>query len=81
MSRVPRRYAIHLLLSSGQEEVVHFPTLEAFQQWYASALHGGAAADTFVNVPIGELEGEYLLVRAGSVIGLRVEPLFGTLDD
>lgn len=81
MPRVPRRYAIHLLLSSGKEEIVHFATLEAFQQWYTSALHGGAPADSFVNVPIGELEGEYLLVRAGSVIGLRVEPLFGTLDD
>jgi hypothetical protein len=81
MSRVPRRYAIHLILSGGHEEIVHFPTLEAFQQWYTSALHGGASAETFINVPIGELEGEYLLVRAGSVIGLRVEPLFGTLDD
>jgi len=81
MSRIPRRYAIHLLLSSGKEEVVHFPTLEAFQQWYTSALHSDAAPDSFVNVPIGELEGEYLLVRAGSVIGLRVEPLFGTLED
>ena len=81
MSRIPRRYAIHLLLSSGKEEVVHFPTLEAFQHWYTSALHSDAAPDSFVNVPIGELEGEYLLVRAGSVIGLRVEPLFGTLDD
>lgn len=81
MSRVPRRYAIHLLLSSGKEEVVHFATLEAFQQWYTSALHSGASPDSFVNVPISELEGEYLLVRAGSVIGLRVEPLFGTLED
>jgi hypothetical protein len=81
MSRVPRRYAIHLLLSSGQEEVVHFPTLEAFQQWYTSALHSGVSPETFVNVPIGELEGEYLLLRVGSVIGLRVEPLFGTLND
>jgi hypothetical protein len=81
MPRVPRRYAIHLLLSSGKEEIVNFPTLDAFQQWYTSALHSNAPADSFVNVPIGELEGEYLLVRAGSVIGLRVEPLFGTLDD
>jgi hypothetical protein len=70
-----------LLLSSGKEEVVHFPSLDAFQQWYTSALHSGATAETFVNVPIGELDGEYLLVRAGSVIGLRVEPLFGTLED
>jgi hypothetical protein len=81
MPRVPRRYAIHLLLSSGREEVVHFPTLEAFQQWYTSALHSDSDPEAFVNVPIGELEGEYLLVRAQSVIGLRVEPLFGTLED
>lgn len=80
MSRVPRRYAIHLMLSSGKQEVVHFPTLESFQQWYTSALHSGAEADTFVNVPIGDLEGEYLLLRAGSVIGLRVEPLFGSME-
>lgn len=81
MPQVPRRYAIHLLLSSGKEEIVHFATLEAFQSWYTSVLHGSAAADSFVNVPIGQLEGEYLLVRAGSVIGLRVEPLFGMLED
>ncbi|MEB3335060.1 MAG: hypothetical protein VKP70_08750 [Cyanobacteriota bacterium] len=81
MTRVPRRYAIHLLLSSGKEEVVHFSSLDAFQQWYQSALHGDHDPDTFVNVPISELEGEYLLVRSGSVIGLRVEPLFGTLED
>ena len=81
MPRVPRRYAIHLILSSGREEIVHFSTLEAFQQWYQSALHGDHEPDDFVNVPISELEGEYLLVRAGSVIGLRVEPLFSTLDD
>jgi hypothetical protein len=81
MTRIPRRYCIHLLLSNGKEELVHFSTLEAFQQWYTSALHSGAASDAFVNVPISDLEGEYLLVRAGSVIGLRVEPLFGSLDD
>lgn len=81
MPRAPRRYAIHLMLSSGHEEVVNFPTLENFQQWYTSALHGGSAPDTFVNVPIGELEGEYLLLRAGSVIGVRVVPEFGALDD
>ena len=34
MPRVPRRYSIHLILSGGQTEVVHFATLEAFQQWY-----------------------------------------------
>ena len=28
MSRIPRRYAVHLHMSGGQTETVHFPTLE-----------------------------------------------------
>jgi hypothetical protein len=52
-----------------------------FQQWYTSALHGGGSPDTFINVPISELDGEYLLVRAGNIIGLRVEPLYGSIDN
>jgi hypothetical protein len=81
MPRTPRRFAIHLILNGGHREVVHFPTLEAFQQWYQGSLHAAGAADAFINVPIGELESEYLLVRASSVIGLRVEPQYATLDD
>ncbi|MFN5116493.1 MAG: hypothetical protein ACK5FE_08365 [Cyanobacteriota bacterium] len=80
MSRVPRRFNIHLLLSSGHHELVSFPTLEAFQQWYGTVLNG-AAPEAFVNVPINDLQGEYLVLRAGSVIGLRVEPVYGTLED
>jgi hypothetical protein len=80
MSRVPRRYAIHLSLSGGHQEVVHFATLETFQQWYTETLHGSAAPDAFVNVPISELEGEYLLVRASALVGIRVEPIYG-MDD
>jgi hypothetical protein len=33
MVRTPRRYAVHLHLSGGQSELVHFQSLEAFQQW------------------------------------------------
>jgi len=32
-------------------------------------------------VPMGDLEGEYLVVRPSAVIGIRVEPLYGSLDD
>jgi len=81
MPRIPRRYAIHLILGGGHREVVHFPTLEAFQQWYQSVLHATAAPEAFVNVPISELDGEYLLVRANEVIGIRVEPQFTMGDD
>jgi hypothetical protein len=80
MSRTPRRYAVHLHLSGGQSETVHFATLEAFQQWYGGVLTA-AASDTFVNVPIGDLEGEYLVVRPSGVIGIRVEPTFSAMDD
>ena len=91
MARTPRRYAVHLHLSGGQSEIAHFKTLEAFQQWYggvmtatsssSSAAAPSPAADTFVNVPMGDLEGEYLVVRPSAVIGIRVEPLYGSLDD
>lgn len=80
MTRQPRRYAIHLLLAGGHRELVHFATLEAFQQWYGSVLNAGPA-DAFVNVPINDLEGEYLVLRPQSVVGIRVEPRYTALDD
>ena len=79
MTRTPRRYSIHLLLSSGQEQVVAFPNLDEFQKWYGEVLIP-APADNFVNVPIRDLDGEYLVLRAGCVIGLRVEPVFSLAD-
>jgi hypothetical protein len=80
MSRIPRSYAVHLHMSGGQTETVHFQTLEAFQQWYGGVLTA-SAPDTFVNVPIGDLEGEYLVVRPSGVIGIHVEPKFNALDE
>ncbi|MEN9767493.1 MAG: hypothetical protein RLZZ32_1453, partial [Cyanobacteriota bacterium] len=58
MARTPSRYAIHLLLAGGHTQVVHFPSLDAFQQWYGTVLNAGPA-DAFINVPITELPGEY----------------------
>jgi hypothetical protein len=80
MTRIPRRYAIYLILTGGHTEVVHFPTLEAFHQWYTGVLHAAASPDAFVNVPISELEGEYLLIRSNNVMGIRVEPHYGTVE-
>ena len=80
MSALPRRYAVHLHLSGVQSETVHFHTLEAFQQWYGSVLTA-SAPDTFVNVPLADLEGEYLVVRPAAVIGIHVEPKFNALDE
>ena len=80
MSPIPRSYAVHLHLSGGQSETVMFATLEAFQQWYGGVLTA-ASTDAFVNVPIAELEGEYLVVRPSAVIGIRVEPKYSAMDD
>ncbi|MEB3352769.1 MAG: hypothetical protein VKM34_00820 [Cyanobacteriota bacterium] len=80
MSRVPRRYAVHLHMSGGQTETVMFPTLDAFQQWYGSVLTS-SAPDSLVNVPISDLEGEYLVLRPSALIAIRVEPKFNAIDD
>jgi hypothetical protein len=81
MPRQPSRYAIHLILSGGHRESVHFDSLEAFQNWYAGVLNAAPTPEAFVNVPISQLEGEYLLLRAGSILGLRIEPIFAAQDD
>ena len=80
MSRVPRRFHIHLLLEGGHEQVVEFRTLDDFQKWYSGVLTS-AAPDAFVNVPLVDLELEYLVLRASSVIAIRVEPLFASVQD
>ena len=80
MARTPSRYAIHLLLAGGHVQVVHFASLDAFQQWYGSVLNAGSA-DSFINVPIAELPGEYLVIRPSAVQGIRVEPVYGALED
>ena len=80
MTRTPRRYAVHLYLSGGQTERVHFPDLEPFQQWYQGIV-SASGSDGFVNVPLNDLEGEYLVVRPEAVIGVRVEPQYAAIDD
>ena len=37
--------------------------------------------EAFINVPITELPGEYLVVRPGSLHAIRVEPIYGGLDE
>ena len=80
MSRTPRRYAVHLHLLGGQTERVFFPKLETFQEWYQGLVNAETQGG-FVNVPISDLEGEYLVVRPQAVIGVRVEPQFSSVDD
>jgi len=80
MPRLPRRFHIHLMLKGGHEQVVEFRSLEDFQKWYGGVLTT-AAPEAFVNVPLDDLELEYLVLRASSVIAIRVEPIFANLQD
>ncbi|MCP9915798.1 hypothetical protein [Cyanobium sp. ATX 6F1] len=80
MPRTPRRFAVHLLFSGGHREVVNFATLEAFQQWYSGVLNAGPP-EAYVNVPINDLQGEYLVVRPSAIVGIRVEPQFAVNED
>ena len=80
MARTPRRYAIHLFLTGGHHQEVHFNTLEDFQNWYGGVLNA-ATLDTFVNVPISDLTSEFLVLRAAAFSTIRVEPIYGALDD
>ena len=80
MARTPNRYAIHMLLAGGHSQVVHFASLDAFQQWYGTVLNAGPA-DAFINVPISELPGEYLVMRPSAVQAIRVEPVYGALAE
>jgi len=75
MSRTPSSYRVHLMLAGGHRETVLFESLEAFQQWYGGALTT-ASAETFVNVPIQDVTGEYLVLRPSSVLAIRVEPVY-----
>jgi hypothetical protein len=68
------------MLEGGHEQVVEFRTLDDFQKWYGGVLTS-AAPDAFVNVPLEDLELEYLVLRASSVIAIRVEPLFASIQD
>ncbi|MFM8674736.1 MAG: hypothetical protein ACKOCA_06875 [Vulcanococcus sp.] len=36
-------------------------------------------ADAFINVPMHDLPGEYLVVRPSAVQGIRVEPMYGAV--
>ncbi|MEB3183843.1 MAG: hypothetical protein VKN15_05585 [Cyanobacteriota bacterium] len=76
MPRSLRSLSIHLMLEGGHVQIVEFSSLEDFQSWYGGVL-APAAADAFVTVPLTGLGSEYLVVRAGSVVGIRVEPVFG----
>ncbi len=81
MARTPSEYAIHLLMVGGHREQVRFPALQDFQKWYKSEVEAKANSNDFVQVPIRNIQGEYMVIRPSAILGIRVEPIFsGSVD-
>ncbi len=78
MPRNASEYAVYLLMESGHREEVRFPTIQEFQKWYSGELMPKAASDDFINVPIKNISGEYMVLRPSRVVAIRVEPLFSS---
>ncbi len=76
MPRKPDEYAIQLFISGGHKEEVRFNTVQEFQKWYSSELMTKADSNDFINVPIKNIQGEYMVIRPASVMAIKVEPVF-----
>ena len=78
MPRSASEYAVYLLMESGHREEVRFPTIQEFQKWYSGELMPKSASDDFINVPIKNISGEYMVLRPSRVVAIRVEPIFSS---
>ena len=78
MPRTPNEYAVHLLIEGGHREEVRFPSIQEFQKWYSGELMPKAASNDFINVPIKNIQGEYMVVRPSRIMAIRVEPIFSS---
>lgn len=76
MARKADEYAVHILISGGHREEVRFQTVQEFQKWYSTELMAKHDSKEFVNVPIKNIQGEYMVLRPNSVLAIRVEPVF-----
>lgn len=76
MPRQADEYAIHILLSGGHREEVRFHDLKEFQKWYSGVLIPKADSRDFINIPIKNLQGEFMVARPAEILAIRVEPIF-----
>lgn len=76
MPRKADEYAIHLFLSSGHREEVRFTSIQDFQKWYSGELVPKSDSSDFINIPIKNIQGEYMVIRPSCVMAIRVEPIF-----
>jgi hypothetical protein len=77
-ARTPTEYAVHILIQGGHREEVRFATIQDFQKWYSGELMPKSASNDFITVPIKSAQGEYMVLRPSSVLGIRVEPVFSS---
>ncbi|KKI99242.1 hypothetical protein [Prochlorothrix hollandica] len=78
MSRTPNEFVVHLLFEGGLREEIRFPTLEDFQKWYSGVLMPKADDSSFINIPIKNIQGEYMVARPCRIMAIRVEPVFNS---
>jgi hypothetical protein len=76
MPRKADEYAIHLFLSSGHREEVRFTSIQDFQKWFQNELVPKSESNDFMNIPIKNIQGEYMVIRPSCVMAIRVEPIF-----
>jgi len=68
------------LIEGGHREEIRFATLQDFQQWYKTLVPKQDSSE-FVNVPIKNIQGEYMVIRPTAILGIRVEPIFSSSID
>ncbi|MGR3273742.1 hypothetical protein HRE53_13365 [Acaryochloris sp. 'Moss Beach'] len=76
MPKTANEYAVHLFIEGGHKEEVRFATIQEFQQWYSNELVPKSDSKEFINVPIKNIQGEYMVIRPSSITAIRVEPVF-----
>ena len=76
MPRKPDEYAIYLLIANGHKEEIRFSTVQEFQRWYSTELVPKSDSQDFINVPIKNIQGEYMVIRPASIVAIRVEPVY-----
>ena len=78
MPRTPSEYVVHILMQGGHREEIRFSDVQDFQKWFGNDLTPKAASSDFINVPIKNIQGEYMVVRPSSILAIRVEPVFSS---
>lgn len=76
MPRQADEYAVYFMIDTGHREEVRFADIKEFQKWYSNTLIPKSDSDEFINVPIKNMQGEFMVVRPSSIKAIRVEPVF-----